>query len=172
MAGLAAELASVLADCVEGGASVGFVLPFTVEDARAWWLDALAEPGALTFVARPDDGAGGGRAVGVVRLHPVAKPNGSHRADVAKLLVHREARGRGVARALMDALEAEAARRGRWLLVLDTETGSPAEGLYARRGYERAGTVPAYAGVPDGTLVPTTFMWKRLPPGPDNSATA
>ena len=121
------ELAAILVDCVEDGASVGFLDPLDPEVARAWWQHALRADGTLTWVARDDEGA----AVGVVQLRLVGYPNGSHRAEVAKLLVHRRARGRGAARAL---LAAEPGRRGRRLLVLDTQTGSVAEGLYDR-GY-------------------------------------
>lgn len=120
-----------------------------------------AEPATtLTFVARAD----GSGAVGVVQLRLVNYPNGDHRADVAKLLVHRRARGRGVAHALMERVEAEAAARSRWLLMLDTQTGSPAEGLYERLGWQRYGRLEDHARTPDGTLEPTTFMMKRLDP--------
>ncbi len=154
------DLADVLVDCVAGGASVGFVAPLGQDAARAWWAGALRDPDARTWVARGD----GGRVVGVVRLLPAPQPNARHRAEVAKLLVHRDARGRGCAAALMAALEDGALRLGRTLLVLDTQTGSPAEGWYARRGWHRVGTIDDYAVAPDGGLTSTTIMAKRLPP--------
>lgn len=154
-------LAQVLVDCVHGGASVGFLAPLPVADAARWWQGALRAPGTVTLVARDDDG----RVDGVVQLRLVPYPNGLHRAELAKLLVHRRARGRGVAAALLDRAEQEALARGRWLLVLDTRTGSPAEGMYARRGWQRLGSVPDYALDPDGGLAPTTFMTRRLPRG-------
>jgi GNAT superfamily N-acetyltransferase len=156
---IAPALAEVLLDCVDDGASVGFLSGFSLAGATRWWLDALAPERTLTWVARcrpwPD-------VVGVVQLKMAAYPNGSHRADVVKLLVHRRARGRGVASALMSALEAEAVRRGRWLLLLDTETDSLAEGLYEAWGWQRVGVVEDHAAAPDGTLRPTTFFAKRL----------
>jgi len=103
-----------------------------------------------------------GRAVGVVQLRLVMYPNSDHRADVAKLLVHRQARGRGIAGALMERLEAEATALDRWLLMLDTQTGSPAEAMYERMGWRRLGVLDDHARTPDGTLEPTTFMTKRL----------
>ncbi|CRK58413.1 GCN5-related N-acetyltransferase [Alloactinosynnema sp. L-07] len=150
-------LADVLLDCVAGGASVGFLDTLTQAEAVAWWSGALAQPDTLTWVARD-----GGRVVGAVRLLLVANPNGTHRAEVAKLLVHRDARGRGCAGKLLDALEEAARELNRTLLILDTHTGSPAEGLYERRGWKRVGTVEDYATTPDGGLIATTFMSIRL----------
>ncbi len=153
-----ADLAELLLDAVADGASVGFPSSLERDDAMRYWRDAL-DGAALTWVARLD---GAAPVDGVVRLHPALFPNGRHRAEVAKLLVHRRARDRGVARALMAALEAEAQRRGRWLLVLDTRTGSPAEAVYERWGWQRIGVVHDFAATPDGALAPTTFLTKRL----------
>lgn len=155
---LAGELGTLLVDSVAGGASVGFLDPLDPVDACRWWLGALPGPGTLTWVAREGDG----RVIGVVRLTLVPFPNGAHRAEVGKLLVHSTARGRGVARMLMDALEAEARRRGRWLLVLDTQTGSHAEAMYERWGWQRLGVLADHAAIPDGRLAPTTFLSRRL----------
>jgi acetyltransferase len=152
------ELAAILVDAVDGGASVGFLAPLDPVDAEQWWHDALQPTTTLTWVALDD----GGQAVGVVQLRLVSYSNGDHRADVAKLLVHRRARGHGIAHALMARLEAEASARGRWLLMLDTQTDSPAEGLYERLGWQRYGRLEDHARTPDGTLEPTTFMMKRL----------
>ncbi|HYY11714.1 MAG TPA: GNAT family N-acetyltransferase [Kineosporiaceae bacterium] len=154
-------LAELLADAVAGGAGVGFLAGLTVDDAAAWWRRALADPAALTWVALDADGAG---VDGVVRLHPAPQQNGPHRAEVSKLLVHRRARGRGVAAALLGALEQEALARGRWLLVLDTTTGSTADRLYRRLGWQPTGEVPDYALDVAGAPSPTTVFWKDLRP--------
>jgi acetyltransferase len=153
-----AALADVLLDCVADGASVGFLAELGVEEARAWWRAALSEPDSLTWAARDD----GGRPVGTVQLILATQPNARHRAEVVKLLVHRGARGRGCASALMSALEDTARVLGRRVLVLDTQTGSPAEGFYRRRGWRRVGTVDDYAATPDGRLASTTFMSRHL----------
>lgn len=151
-------LAEILADCVAGGASVGFMSPFPVETATAWWDGVLESERAgrtVLFGAWLGDDL-----VGTVQLGLDTPPNQPHRADLKKLLVHRRARERGVARALMGAAEAEARRRGLTLLVLDTVTGSPAERLYAGLGWNRVGTIPNYALWPDGRLCDTTVFWK------------
>jgi GNAT superfamily N-acetyltransferase len=156
---VADELGEVLADCVAGGASVGFLAPFGRDEARRWWAEALPDPDAVTWVARED----GGRIVGVVRLVLARQPNGTHRAEVVKLLVHRDARGRGCAARLMAALEDGARGLGRTVLTLDTQTGSPAESLYLRRGWRHVGVIEDYALTTDGVLAPTTIMAKHLP---------
>lgn len=150
-------LAELLLDAVADGASIGFLDSLTEQQARDWWRRALQDPGPLTWVARDRD-----RIVGTVRLVPESYPNGAHRADVTKFLVRREARGRGYGHALMDAVESAAAAMGRHLLMLDTETGSPAEAMYERWGWQRYGIVDAHAATPDGKLAPTTFLFKRL----------
>lgn len=158
-------LSAVLVDCVEGGASVGFMSPFGMADAAAYWqavIPAVEAGGTLLFVA--EDGEG--RIVGTVQVGIQQFPNQPHRGDLKKLLVLGTARGRGVARRLMEAAEAEALRRGRALLVLDTATGSPAEDVYRRLGWSAAGTVPDYALFPDGRYCGTTFYYKRLGPLP------
>jgi len=156
------ELADLLVDCVEGGASLGFLTGLRRAEAAQWWQRALAAPGSLTLVARDD----GGAVVGAVRLLTDTPANAPHRAEVAKLLVHRDARGRGRASALMQALEDAAAGLGRTLLTLDTETGSLAERCYTSWGWERVGVIDDYALTPDGRLAATTLMVKRLPPRP------
>jgi GNAT superfamily N-acetyltransferase len=155
------ELAALLVDSVESGASVGFLLPFTLADARRWWRSLTPDVAAgrvVVMVARTVDG----RAVGTAQLRLNAYPNGLHRAEVAKVLVHRDVRRRGVARTLMGCLEDSARRRGRTLLVLDTITGSDAVRLYESLGWTRSGEIPRYAGMPDGTLAPTTIFYKEL----------
>ena len=153
----AAALAPVLIDTVESGASVGWITPPGLAAAESWWAALFADPAAETWVARIDE-----RVLGTITLVRASKPNGPHRADVIKLMVHRDARGRGVAGALMQALEDFAAATGLTLLVLDTETGSLAESLYSRWGWQAVGGIPDYAVSPSGTLSGTTIMYKRL----------
>jgi GNAT superfamily N-acetyltransferase len=154
----APALGEVLTDCVAGGASVSFMADLTQADAEAFWRgQAGASDGRAILAA--EDAAG---IFGVVQLVPAWPPNQPHRADVAKLLVHRRGRGRGAAKALMVALEDEARAMGRWLLVLDTVTGGAAEQLYAGLGWTRAGVVEDFALMPDGALCATTFFSKDL----------
>jgi GNAT superfamily N-acetyltransferase len=152
-------LAALLVDAVESGASVSFMAPLTLESARIWWHDTLANahPYGRCFVAR-DDGA----IVGTVLLQPAWQPNQPHRADVAKLLVHRRARRRGWGRALMIALEREAADVGLTLLTLDTVRGDAAEPLYRHLGWTEVGVIPRYALYPDGTPCDTVIFYKIL----------
>jgi GNAT superfamily N-acetyltransferase len=152
-------LSAILVDCVAGGASVSFMLPFDLDDARHYWRRIVAD------VARGDRVLFGasldGRLAGTVQLGLAGPPNQTHRADIAKLLVHRSARGRGLARALMKAAEAEAKARGRTLLTMDTASGT-AERLYLDLGYVRVGVIPGYARLPDGPLCDTTVFYKQL----------
>jgi GNAT superfamily N-acetyltransferase len=153
-------LAEILSDCVEGGASVGFMHPFSPHAAVQFWegVAAAVGRGETVLLAAEVDG----RMAGTVQLGVGTMPNQPHRADVRKLLVHRDARGLGLSRCLMDAAEAEALRRGRRVLVLDTATGEPAEAIYERFGWTRAGVVPDYALMPDGRYCATTFFYKHL----------
>ena len=153
-------LAEVLSDCVEGGASVGFMQPYPPESALPYWsgvADAVAAGDALLMVAEE-----AGRILGTVQVGVAQMPNQPHRGDLKKLLVHRAARGNGLARRLMEAVEREAAARGKTLLVLDTATGSEAETIYPRLGWERVGVIPDYAMWPEGGLCATTFFYKRI----------
>jgi GNAT superfamily N-acetyltransferase len=154
------ELASVLVDCVEGGASVSFMAPFTQEDGKKFFRKVAASVGAgdtALLVARL-----GKRIVGMVQLGLDTPPNQPHRADVKKMLVHRAARSRGVGAALMEAVEDEARRRGRCLLVLDTVPGMSGYRLYQRAGWTEVGIIPDYALFPDGRVCDTALFWKRL----------
>src|ERR1043166_9243135 len=153
------ELADVLADCVEGGASVSFMLPFGRNDAEKFFEKVIASVarGETVLVAARLDG----RIVGTVQLGLDMPPNQPHRADIRKLLVHRSARKHGLGAALMQCAEREAKARGRTLLVLDTASGD-AERLYERGGWQRAGVVPDYAMWPGGGFCDTTFFWKKL----------
>ncbi|HEY6963259.1 MAG TPA: GNAT family N-acetyltransferase [Gaiellaceae bacterium] len=154
------DLSEVLYDCVQGGASVSFLAPFTRDDARDFFASVLpdVERGRRVLLAAYD----GGELVGTVQLIHAWPPNQPHRADVSKLLVHRRARGKGAARALMERLEEEARADGKSLLVLDTVTDSPAFHLYANMGWTIVGPIPDFALFPDGRPCETTFFWKRV----------
>jgi GNAT superfamily N-acetyltransferase len=155
---VAAQLAPVLIDTIDSGASVGWIESPTTEEAVAWWIDLLNDPAAVTWIARE----GQQRILGTITLVRASKRNGPHRAEVIKLMVHRDGRGRGIAPALMRALENFAETEGLSLLVLDTQTGSLAEGLYRRWGWQAVGVIPDFAVSPDGSLGGTTVMFKRL----------
>ncbi|MCA1456425.1 GNAT family N-acetyltransferase [Bradyrhizobium sp. BRP22] len=154
------QLASVLVDCVDGGASVSFMAPFSQAEGLAYFrkvADAVASGDAVLLAAKRD-----GKIVGTVQLGLDTPPNQPHRADVKKMLVHRSARGCGIGAALMAQVEAEATRRGRWLLVLDTVPGENGYRLYKRAGWTESGIIPNYALFPDGRLCDTAVFWKRL----------
>lgn len=153
-------LAGVLHDCVAGGASVSYLAPFSLEQARAacQGFAAQVEEGRRILVAAFVDG----ELVGTVQVILDLPPNQPHRAEIAKLLVHRSARRRGIAELLMEHAEAEARAEGRTLLVLDTVTGAGAERLYERLGWTRVGVIPGYALYPDGRPCDTTVFWKQL----------
>lgn len=153
-------LAAVLHDCVEGGASVSFMAPFSHEDARTVFEEYAAEVerGRRLLLAAFLDG----EVVGCVQVLLAVPPNQPHRAEIAKMLVHRSARRRGIADLLMERAEAEARAEGRTLLVLDTVTGDAAERLYTRRGWTRVGVIPGYALYPDGRPCDTTVFFKTL----------
>ncbi len=163
-------LTDVLIDCVEGGASVSFMLPLTRERATAFWRKVAASVDRgerVLLVARHKaHGAPGeqddGVIVGTVQLILDLPENQPHRADVAKMLVHRSARRQGVAAQLMAALDDVARAFERHVLVLDTVTGGDAERLYQRSGWQRAGDVPKFALMPDGGFCATTFYYKHL----------
>ena len=157
-------LAALTIDCVDGGASIGFMWPLSHDSARSFWLrvaDAAAAGRRALLVA--EDAAG---LVGTVQLVIEMPANQPHRADLAKLQVHRRARRLGVGAALVRAAEQLAIAHGRTLLVLDTITGSDADRLYTRLGWQRCGEVPDYALMPRGGLAPTTFFYRRLPHSP------
>jgi GNAT superfamily N-acetyltransferase len=154
------QLSAVLVDCVEGGASVSFMAPFSHNDGLNFFrkIAASVASGDTVLIAANL----GGRIVGTVQLGLDTPPNQLHRADVKKMLVHRSARSRGIGAALMAAVEDEARRRGRWLLVLDTVPGMSGYRLYQRAGWTKIGTIPDYALFPDGRLCDTAVFWKRL----------
>jgi len=152
-------LAEILADVVAGGASVNFMSPFSVAEARAWWQGVIPQVAAGQVVLLAASVAG--RTLGTAQLQLARQPNQQHRAEVAKMLVHRAGRRRGLARALMLRLEDEARARDRTLLTLDTASEA-AEALYRGLGYTCAGIIPDYARMPDGPLCATSLWWKRL----------
>src|SRR5438128_66002 len=153
-------LAAVLADCVAGGASVSYMAPFSHEQARAAFEAVAAEvaQGRRLLLAAFADS----RIVGTVQVNLALPPNQPHRGEIAKLLVHRSARKRGIAQLLMEHAESEARAEGKTLLVLDTVTGDAAERLYTRLGWTRVGVIPGYALYLDGRPGDTTIFWKAL----------
>jgi ribosomal protein S18 acetylase RimI-like enzyme len=153
-------LAAVLVDCVEGGASVRYMAPFSHDDARSAFeaVAAEVEDGRRLLLAAFADG----EIVGTVQVVFARPPNQPHRAEIAQLLVHRSARRRGIAERLMARAEREALAEGKTLLVLDTVTGDAAERLYERLGWTQVGVIPGYALYPDGRLCDTTVFWKAL----------
>ncbi|MCC4241248.1 GNAT family N-acetyltransferase [Thalassospira povalilytica] len=154
---------AMLHACVHDGASIGFIEPFPISEAVAFWRDriipAVAGGKRTLFVALDDD-----RVVGTVQLDIDTMPNQAHRGDISKLMVHPDCRRRGIARLLMQAAERRAGELGRSLLTLDTRTGDSAETLYASLGFETAGVIPQFARDPfSEKLSATTVMYKRLP---------
>jgi GNAT superfamily N-acetyltransferase len=153
-------LSDVLIDCVEGGAGVSFLLPMTRAKAQAYWrrmAASLARGERLVLVAEDVDGT----IVGTVQIALDQPENQPHRGDLAKMLVHRRARRRGIGAALLAAAERSALAAGKTLLLLDTASGD-AERLYARQAWQRCGQVPDYALWPDGRPAATTFFYKVL----------
>lgn len=153
-------LSDVLIDCVEGGASVSFMLPLSRDKAEAFWRDASASAARgerVVLAAEYEDGT----IVGTVQVIWAQSENQPHRGDIAKMLVHRRARRHGVGAALLIAAERCALDAGKTLLVLDTAS-SDAERLYSRQGWQPCGTIPNYALMPDGAPCATTFFYKAL----------
>ena len=155
------ELSDILETCVNDGASVSFMLPFTSEKSRPFWMSVAqsVDRGERIVLGAQD---AQGVLVGTVQLIIDQPENPPHRADVAKLLVHTSARRGGVARELMNGLERCAHQQGKTLLVLDTATGSSAELFYHNCGWQKVGVIPDYAKMPDGTLTGTTLFYKTL----------
>jgi acetyltransferase len=158
------ELASLVLDAVEHGASVGFAFPLVESDLGRYWQQVAGEVaagGAELFVTLDERG----RVVGTAQLLLEARSEGRHRAEVRKVMVKHALRGRGLGAALMSRLEHEAQLRGRSVLILDTSTGvSGASVFYRRLGYNFVGSIPNYAANPDGRLVPNAIFYKLLSP--------
>ena len=155
------DLVNLLQDSVRGGASIGFLLPITSAEAKEYWREvknSLGGPFRIMIVAKMDE-----QIVGSVQLDLASRPNGSHRAEVIKLMVHSSWRNRGIGQALLQAIEQEAQKTERTTLVLDTREGDPSERLYLRLGYVRVGAIPDYARSTDGSLHATVIMYKLLP---------
>ncbi len=155
-----ADLGALLRDVVEGGASIGFMLPLADAEVASFWSGVIAGVAArqrLVFVARD-----AGRIVGSVQLALALQPNGRHRAELQKLLVHRSHRRRGLGAALLRAAESAARAHGRTLIVLDSGATGNALGLYDRGGYSRVGVIPRFAANPDGPLIDTVVYYKEL----------
>lgn len=152
------DLAALLVDAVESGAAVSFVLPLELERAAEWWRSTLAgaRPDTVFLVARDAEGI-----AGTVQLHPAWAPNQPHRAEIAKLIVHRRARRTGLGRRLMLAVEEEARRAGRDLLTLDAKGGGAAESLYRSLGWTEAGRIPRFALDPDGRAFHETVIFYK-----------
>lgn len=152
-------LADLLIDCVDGGASVSFMHPLPMADALAFWTEVaggVARGERLLLVA--EDAAG---IVGTVQVLLDMPPNQPHRGDVLKMLVHRRARRQGLGAALMHAAEGAAREAGKSLLVLDTASAEAGR-LYARLGWQKAGAIPGYALLPQGSLCDTTYFYRIL----------
>jgi ribosomal protein S18 acetylase RimI-like enzyme len=152
-------LAELLLDAIDDNAGVSFMPGLTAEEAEAWWRGVLSNR-TIVLIARDDAGV-----AGTVQAQPSWAPNQPHRADVAKLIVHRRARRRGIARRLMEVLESEARAAGFTLLLLDTRKDDHPERLYASMGWMRVGEVPEFALNPDGSMCTTVFYFKRLAKG-------
>ncbi len=152
-------LGELFFDVIDGGGSLGFLEDIDEAQMREYWegvFDQLG-PRHRLWIAREGD-----RALGTVQLSICGKPNGRHRAEVQKLMVHRDARRRGLAAQLMAALETAARSQGLSLLVLDTEAQSAAETFYQSQGFQRTGEIPFFATSPQGELRATALYWKRL----------
>lgn len=154
-------LSDVLIDCVEGGASVSFMWPMTREKAHSFWHEVSASVNRGERIVLIAEDARGD-IIGTVQVVWAGPENQPHRGDIAKMLVHRSWRRRGIGAELLAAAERSALDAGRTLLVLDTVTGADAERMYARHGWQRCGVIPDYALWPDGIPCATTVFFKRL----------
>jgi L-amino acid N-acyltransferase YncA len=158
----AGELADILLDCVEGGASVSFMADMTRDEALAFWekvADGVAAGGRILLAAESE-----GRLVGTVQVVATGIPNQPHRSDLSKMLVRQQARGQGVGQALLHAAESASLAAGMWLMVLDTVDDSAGMRLYERGGWSRVGSVPDFALWPHGGLCPTVYYYKDVRP--------
>jgi GNAT superfamily N-acetyltransferase len=157
-------LAALLVDAVASGAGVNFMAGFTTDEATAYWsrqIEGLAAGDRIWLVAEAD-----GAVAGTVMCVFAPQPNQPFRADISKMLVSTAHRRQGLGAALMQAIEAEALRAGKSLLILDTTAGSAADRLYRRMGWTPFGTAPGYAYAPDGRLDDATFFFKQIAPTP------
>ncbi|MFF2529881.1 GNAT family N-acetyltransferase [Brevibacillus sp. DP1.3A] len=150
------QLSQLLVDVVEDGASLGFLPPMQLEEARVYWTSVPNEHVKIWVAVQEDV------IVGAIQLHLVSRPNGLHRAEIAKLMVHPRAQRQGIGRGLMLLAEARALAENRSLLVLDTRAGDPSNQLYQSMGYQEAGRIPGFARAADGSLHDTVLYFKTL----------
>lgn len=152
-------LAELLVEAVNSGDAVSFLAPLSIEAAEDWWRTTIAKahPRSIFLIAR--SGAG---VVGAVQLHPAWAPNQPHRAEVSKLLVRRDSRGKGLGGRLMQAVEQEAGDAGFSLLTLDAKRGGAADRLYQRLGWTRVGAIPGFALDPDGGAMHDAVLYYKL----------
>lgn len=150
------SLSELLVKVVDDGASIGFLPPMKLSDARHYWQTVL-NPDVILFIAKMNN-----EIVGTIQVHLCTKQNGLHRAEIAKLMTGSNARQKGVARALMKAAEERAVREGRTLLVLDTREGDPSNQLYQSIGFIPAGKIPNFALSGKGELDTTVIYYKNL----------
>jgi GNAT superfamily N-acetyltransferase len=154
------QLAALLVDAVDGGAAVNFLAGVTHDEATTWWTERIDQ--VRDGVISPFVALDGESVVGSTLLIRSRNPNSPHRAEIGKVLVLQSARRRGIGAALMAAAEDRARGDGRWMLILDTVTGSAAEAMYRALGWNELGVMPNHALATDGTPTPTTFFWKDL----------
>jgi GNAT superfamily N-acetyltransferase len=157
-------LAWLILDAVESGAGVNFLAGVTHDEAAAWWSERIPQvvSGQITPFVAVDEAVDGAAIVGSVLLMRSRNPNSPHRAEIGKVLVLRSARRQGVGAALMAAAEAQAVADGRWLLILDTVSDSPADAFYRSLGWQVVGVIPNHAMTPDGITAATTYFYKDL----------
>ncbi|MGC4376584.1 GNAT family N-acetyltransferase [Fictibacillus sp. Mic-4] len=150
------SLSELLVKVVDEGASIGFLPPLKWIEAQNYW-ESVPGPEVIIFVAKQGD-----EIVGSVQLHLCTKPNGRHRAEIAKLMTHPDCRQRGIGRSLIQKAEERAKQEGKSLLVLDTREGDPSNRLYKALGFIRAGRIPGYAMSANGELDATVFYYKSI----------
>lgn len=160
ISGISGQLHSLLIDCVESGASVGFLTPINIEDIESYWVGSASElksGNRRLFIAQDEN-----VIIGAVQLSLCSKANGSHRGEVEKLMVNTSYRGQGVSKKLMSLLEKTASELELTLLVLDTRLGDLASSLYRKIGYIEAGQIPGFARSSSGKLEATVYFYKPL----------
>jgi len=159
--GIAEQLHSLLVDCINSGASVGFLTPVVRQEVTAYW--AAVESDLKLRERKLFIAYDGNRIVGTVQLSLCSKPNGAHRGEVEKLMVDTDVRGKGISKKLMSSMESAAVEMGLSLLVLDTRLGDIASSLYRAIGYTEAGQIPQFARSSSGELESTVYFFKLLP---------
>lgn len=154
------QLAELMVETVDGGASIGFIAPMEKQEAEAYWHSLQLSEHTHVWVALAGDSV-----IGTIQLHLTNKANGCHRAEIAKLMVANKARRQGIGRKLLAVAEETATEQNRTLLILDTEEGAPSNVLYKTSGYTFAGTIPQFAENPHGGLRGTNLYYKLLKSG-------